>query len=462
MASSGGLLGTIIALVVTCFTGYFIFKKYKAQAVLICAGFVMMAIALMMGLGPLLPAKETTGNLWFDMFRFVDVLANTRTGSLGLMIMVCAGFAKYMNVIGASEAMVEVAAKPLHLIRSPYVVLGAGFLIGQCLHPFIPSASGFGLLLMVTMYPLYISLGVSRTTATAVIATNGCLDLGPSSGNTILAAKYSGLTPVDYFVSYQLPVAIAISLVMVVAHYFVGQYFDKKRKLGLLPDGETVVESTTKEGKSVPKFYAILPAVPVILVLLFGFFKVGGIKMGINVALYIGFAVALLCEFIRSRNLKAVFSSMQGFFDGMGVQFATVVTLIIAGETFAKGLQQLGAIDYLIGLAENAGFGTTAMILVMCAIIGTATIVMGSGNAPFFAFSAFAPNVANKVGIEAVNMLLPMQLTSGIFRSTSPIAAVVVAVSGVAGVSPFEVVKQTAIPLILGAITIQVMTFLMF
>ncbi|MBS4913042.1 MAG: C4-dicarboxylate transporter DcuC [Veillonella sp.] len=457
------MLGTIIALIVTVITGYFILKKYKAQAVLICAGFIMIAIALMLGYGqPLVSAKESTGNVWFDMFRFVDILTNSRTGGLGLMIMVCAGFAKYMNMIGASEAMVRVAAKPLHLVKSPYIVLCMGFLIGQCLHPFIPSASGFGLLLMVTMYPLYISLGISRTTATAVIATNGCLDLGPSSGNTILAAKYSGLTPVEYFISYQLPVAIAISLVMVVAHYFVAQYFDRKRKLeGIV---ETVIEEepVEKEVKSVPKFYALLPTVPVILVLLFGFFKVGGIKMGINVALYIGFAFAMLCEFIRTWNLKEVFKSMQGFFDGMGVQFATVVTLIIAGETFAKGLQQLGAIDYLIGQAENAGFGTTAMILVMCAIIGGATIIMGSGNAPFFAFSAFAPNVAQKVGVEAVNILLPMQLTASIFRATSPIAAVVVAVSGVANVSPFQVVKQTMIPLVLGALTIQVMTFFMF
>lgn len=458
------MLGTIIALVITVITGYFILKKYKAQAVLICAGFIMIGIALMLGYGePLVKAKESTGNVWFDIFRFVDVLTNTRAGGLGMMIMVCAGFAKYMNYIGASEAMVKVAAKPLHWVSSPYIVLGMGFLIGQCLHPFIPSASGFGLLLMVTMYPLYVSLGISRTTATAVIATNGCLDLGPSSGNTVLAAKYAGLTPVEYFVDYQLPVAIAISLVMVVAHYFVAQYFDRKRKLeGIV---ETVVEEKTpavKEEKNVPKIYAILPTVPVILVLLFGFFKVGGINMGINVALYIGFAIAMVCEFIRTWNLKEVFKSMQGFFDGMGVQFATVVTLIVAGETFAKGLQQLGAIDYLIGQAENAGFGTTAMILVMCAIIGGATIIMGSGNAPFFAFSAFAPNVAQKIGVEAVNILLPMQLTASIFRSTSPIAAVVVAVSGVANVSPFQVVKQTMIPLLLGAVTIQVMTFIMF
>jgi DcuC family C4-dicarboxylate transporter len=44
----------------------------------------------------------------------------------------------------------------------------------------------------------------------------------------------------------------------------------------------------------------------------------------------------------------------------------------------------------------------------------------------------------------------------------SPITAVIVAISGVAGVSPFEVIKRTAIPLIAGLIVVQIMTFFMF
>lgn len=455
--------GSFVALIVTIITGYFILKKYKAQAVLLCGGFIMMAIALMLGFGPLVPAKSSTHNLWFDMFKFVDDLAGSRTGGLGLMIMACAGFAKYMNIIGASEAMVKVAAKPLHFIKSPYIVLCAGFLLGQVLHPFIPSASGFGLLLMVTLYPLYVSLGISPVTATAVIATNGCLDLGPSSGNSVLAAKHAGMTPVEYFVNYQLPEAIAISLVMMVAHFFVSRYFEKKHKAsGEYDEIAAKVVHNTDDSKKVPGFYAILPAVPLILVLLFGYFKVGGIDMGINVALFIGIFISMICEFVRTWNLKEVLGSLQGFFDGMGKQFATVVTLIIAGEVFAKGLSSLGAIKFLIESATHAGLGETGMIIVMCIIIAVCTIVMGSGNAPFFAFSAFAPEVAKRLGIEAVNVLLPMQLTASVLRAASPITAVVVAVSGVAGVSPFAVVKQTMIPLICGAITIQIVLPFLF
>ncbi|MBP2636269.1 MAG: anaerobic c4-dicarboxylate antiporter, DcuC family [Firmicutes bacterium] len=460
------MLGLIIALLVVTVCGYLIIKKYKAQAVLICGGFIMMAVAIIFNFGPIVPAKLSTGFSWFDMFKFVDELASKRTAELGLMIMVCAGFAKYMEKIGASRAMVHVAVKPLSLLRSPYLVLCGGFLIGQVLHPFIPSASGFGMLLMVTMYPIYISLGISRTAATAVIGTNGCLDLGPASGNSILAAKYAGISAVDYFVKYQLPPAIAISLVLVVCHYFVQRWFDKKYEGGLAQGfAKQEVAATTEKDKEEPLpplFYAILPAVPLLLMLVFGYFKFQGIKMDINVALFIGFAVAMMAEFFRVRDLKKVLSSMQIFFDGMGVQFATVVTLIVAGETFAKGLTSLGAIDTLIYSAQSAGFGKDAMIVLMSGIITASSLVMGSGNAPFFAFSSFAPDVAAKVGAEAVNFLLPMQLSASVARAMCPITAVIVAISGVAGVSPFDVVKRTAIPLTAGLLTVQIVTFFMF
>ncbi len=39
---------------------------------------------------------------------------------------------------------------------------------------------------------------------------------------------------------------------------------------------------------------------------------------------------------------------VQAFFDGMGTQFANVVTLVVAGEIFAKGLTTIGTVDAVI------------------------------------------------------------------------------------------------------------------
>ena len=69
---------------------------------------------------------------------------------------------------------------------------------------FIPSAVGLGMLLMVTIYPLLVAVGVSRLSAAAVVATASCLDLGPASGNSLLAAEISNLHVMEFFIENQL------------------------------------------------------------------------------------------------------------------------------------------------------------------------------------------------------------------------------------------------------------------
>ncbi|WP_269748115.1 C4-dicarboxylate transporter DcuC [Enterovibrio coralii] len=149
-----------------------------------------------------------------------------------------------------------------------------------------------------------------------------------------------------------------------------------------------------------------------------------------------------------------MFSDILVYFDSMGRQFARVVTLVVAGQTFAHGLKTIGLLNALIDGALAASVSPALMVILMVAIIALAAIIMGSGNAPFFSFAAMVPEIAGKVGIPAVAMLMPMQLASGIARSMSPITGAVVAVAGVAGVSPFELVKRTAVPMV-GALIVS-------
>lgn len=457
------MLGLTIALIVIGICGYGIYKNYKAQPVLLAGGFVMMAFAIIMGTtGAIVPAKISTGSIWFDMFQFVADLISKRAAELGMMIMVVTGFANYMDKVGASRVLVNVCTAPLRALKSPYLVMALAYIVGQFMHLFISSASGLGVLLMVTMYPVLISLGVSRNGATAVIGTTSAIDLGPSSGNTVLAAKTAGLQTVDYFVKYQIPAAIFITIMIAITHYFVQRWFDRKEGHIVTAGVEVTINSKEEIGPLRPWWYALLPVLPITLILGFGFYKFNGITLDVVPSMFVSLFVAMVCEFIIVRDLKNVFAGIQSFFNGMGTQLANVVTLIVAGETLAKGLTSLGAIDTLINFTQAAGFGTTAMVFVMSGIIAVSCIVMGSGNAPFFAFSAFAPQVAQKLGIESVNLLLPMQLTSSMARAISPITAVIVAVCGVSGASPFEVVKRTAIPMGVGLILVQIVTYVIF
>ena len=449
------MLGLIIATIVTVVVAYCVIKKYKAQGILLVGGLILMIASVPIIGKPILTGKASTGYIWFDIFKYITNLFESRAAGLGMIIMAVGGFTRYMDKIGASNELVKICIKPLQLFHAPYIVLGLGYIVGQILNIFIPSASGLGMLLMLTMYPILVSLGVSKGAATSMIATASCLDLGPASGNATLAALNSGMDVAIYFAEYQIPVAICVMAVVAISHVLVQQYYDKKE--GHIAEK---VELEVKEGaESAPKFYAILPILPLFLILTFSQLFIKHIKMDVVTAMIISLAVSMVCEYMRKRDFKAVLSSIQVFFDGMASQFAAVITLIVAGEVFAKGLTSIGAIDTVIKGAQTAGFGGYGMTIVMTMVIVVSSVVMGSGNAPFFAFAALAPAVAAKVGMAPVLMLLPMQLAAGIARNVSPITAVVVAVAGISGVSPVEVAKRTAIPMALAIIASLAATF---
>ena len=447
----------VLAILVIIAVGYFIVKKYQAQGVLLIGGAILLLGGILLNDSPVM-AKSATGSLYLDIFSQLSKNFIKTSGSLGLAIMIVSAFAKYMDHIGASTALVKLSIKPLQKLNSPYIVLALSYVIGQILNVFIPSASGLGVLLMVTVYPIVVSLGVSSLAATAVIGTSACLDLGPASGNAVLASKTAEMDAALYFANYQIPVAIATVIVITILHYFVNKKMDSKLEVA---ESKADLESK-EEDKEVPKFYAFLPIIPLLIILMFSPLTGSSIKIGVVEAMFMSITLSMIIEGVRRRAFKSTLAELKIIFTAMGSQFASVITLIVAGEFFALGLTKIGVISALIDSTKSAGLGAQPMILVMTAIIVVSSILMGSGNAPFFAFAALAPAVAASVDLNPIVMLMPMQLSAGIARSVSPITAVIVAVSGISGVSPFEVVKRTAIPMLGGLIAVVVTNMILF
>lgn len=447
----------VLAILVIIAVGYFIVKKYQAQGVLLIGGAILLLGGILLNDSPVM-AKSATGSLYLDIFSQLSKNFIKTSGSLGLAIMIVSAFAKYMDHIGASTALVKLSIKPLQKLNSPYIVLALSYVIGQILNVFIPSASGLGVLLMVTVYPIVVSLGVSSLAATAVIGTSACLDLEPASGNAVLASKTAEMDAALYFANYQIPVAIATVIVITILHYFVNKKMDSKLEVA---ESKADLESK-EEDKEVPKFYAFLPIIPLLIILMFSPLTGSSIKIGVVEAMFMSITLSMIIEGVRRRAFKSTLAELKIIFTAMGSQFANVITLIVAGEFFALGLTKIGVISALIDSTKSAGLGAQPMILVMTAIIVVSSILMGSGNAPFFAFAALAPAVAASVDLNPIVMLMPMQLSAGIARSVSPITAVIVAVSGISGVSPFEVVKRTAIPMLGGLIAVVVTNMVLF
>ena len=333
------------------------------------------------------------------------------------------------------------------------VVLALGYAVGQVLNIFIPSAAGLAMLLLVTFFPTLVRLGVSTAAAAAMIGTTAVLDLGPASGASNLAAKTSELDVAVYFAQHQIPVGIAAVIVISLLTYVSGRYFDGKAgHVATAEDANKVSENESV--KRAPTFYALLPIIPLSLILIFSKLLISSVKLNVVTAMIIGALFAFVCELIRHRNGKEVAKGFMAFFDGMGKMFARIVSLIVCAEVFAAGLQTIGMVNFLIEASQNAGFGITAMTIVMCLMVTVIAVITGSGNAAFFSFGHLAPNIASSFGATAVSMLLPMQLVAGLARSMSPVAGVIIAVSDAGNCTPIDIVKRTAMPVLGGIVTV--------
>jgi len=453
------MLGVLIAVVVTVWVGYLLFKEYKAQTVIFVAGIILLACAILMG-KPIITVKQSMGFAWLDIFKVIEDLLSNRVAGLGLMIMSVAGFVRYMDHIGASKAFVHLGVKPLNFFHSPYVVLALAFIVGQMMKIAIISAAGLGLLLMATMFPILIGLGVSRLSAAAVIVTSSCVDLGPASATSQLIAKNAGIDVVTYVAQYQVIIAIPVILTVAILHYFVQRWFDKKT--GHIAVRSEIVATKAEGEQTPPLLYAFLPLLPIVLIFIFSPIMGSKIRMSVIAAMLIGLFVSMVLEYIRCRDYKKIAQSIQKFFDGMGASFASVVSLVIAAETFAAGLTAVGAIDTIIKSTQTAGFGDHAMILVMQSVVAGAAVITGSGDASIFSFAALAPTMAKHMGIDPVHMLLPMQFAATAARSISPVSAVCIAVAGLAMVSPIDVAKRTAIPMVGALIVTTIANFFLF
>ena len=193
------------------------------------------------------------------------------------------------------------------------------------------------------------------------------------------------------------------------------------------------------------------PLIPVILLFVFSPLMYKGIRMEVVTALLVSTFVALILDGIRRMNLKESIGTIKTFAQGMGKVFTSTVFLIVCAEVFAAGLTKSGGIAEIINSVSGMQAGGYAVFTVMFLIVVGSAFVMGSGNAAFFSFAPMIPDIAAKVGLNAAFMISPLQLASGMARSSSPIAGVTIAIAGLSGLNPFDLIRRS-IPVMVIAI----------
>lgn len=441
----------IIGLIAIVLVAYYIAKGYSATGVLMFGGLVLLFISVLMGHSILPEGVKSTGSTYFDILEYVKYLLGNRGGGLGLMIMVLCGFSVYMTHLGANDVVVKLVSKPLKNIRSPYILMVFAYFLA-CLMSFaVSSATGLGVLLMATLFPVMVNVGISRGAAAAICASPISIILSPTSGDVVLSAEISKIPLGEFAFGTALPVSIFAILGIAVAHFFWQRYLDKK-------EGVQVERLNADEIKTTaPNYYAILPLLPIIGVLIFDG-KWGLPNLHIVTVMVLCFIITAVVDFLRSFNAKQTFDNLVVAYRGMADAFAGVVMLLVAAGVFAQSLSTIGFITNLIDSAQSFGGSAFFMMLVLAVITILATMATGSGNAAFYAFAELIPKLATQMGVNPAFLTIPMLQASNLGRGLSPVSGVVVAVSGMGKISPFEIVKRMSVPMLVGFICVIIGT----
>ena len=460
------MFGVIVGTITLFIVGWAIVKGKYAPLVLFLSGIFMLACSVALGTGHFMPKQAVaTGNEYLNIIEYIRYMFSNRLANLGLIIMFMVGFATYMTHIGANSAFVSIATKRLTNIKNPYFMIFIAFAIAKLVSMVITSAVGLGVLCLALLGPVLISLGLNKLTVGSICCMSGAASMVLIGASTAAAAKACELSLLDYVFTYKIPAALPTTIVMGVALVFWNRYLDKKEGWVCSEHvGETIEfdEKTQAPQASAPKIYAVLPFLPMILVVVFSQYCIKSIKLDISAIIILSVVIAMLCEAIRHKfSFETIAEGLKIFFQAMGRSVSGVVALIIAAGVFAEGFKALGMLDSIVSLANSLGFGGFGMSVLFVVITTLVTIISGSNGASFYPLVEMVPHIASKLNVSSVMLVLPMHQASTIARPLSPVAGVVVAIAGMLKCSPLSLVKRCSVPAILGLISHHIFVFLL-
>lgn len=396
---------------------YFMLKRYDSRLVLIGAGILMAALA---------------GKPMAALDAFAKEMA-----SGGLITSVCSvmGFALVMKYTTCDKHLICLLAGVLKKVR-PLLIPGTT-IITFIINIALPSAAGCSAAVGAIFIPILMSAGIHPAMAAAAVksGTFGSM-LSPGLMHNGVIAKLANVQIVDVIQNHML--ADIAAVVITALSVTVLAYILKENKGH---ESESSVD-LDENFKSNP-LYALMPILPVVILVLGATGKVPVFKMGVPHAMVIGAIVALL---ITRSNPTEVTKS---FFNGMGNGYGEILGIIISVGVFVSGMKAMGLVAaFLKAMVSSDG------LIKIAAAFGPFLLGMisGSGDAATVAFNESITPHAAQFGISIIDMGSIAALGGTLGRTMSPIAGATIICAGIAGCNPIEVAKRNALGVTLALI----------
>lgn len=403
------IIGALVVLGVI----YLLLKRHESRMVLIAAGILMCIIG----------GKPMAA---------LDAFAKSMTNA-GLITSVCScmGFAWCMKYTGCDKHLVVAIGKVLK--KMGFLLIPGATLATFVVNIAIPSAAGCSAAVGVIFIPILMAAGVHPAMAAAAVksGTYGSM-LNPGLVHNGVIAKLAGTQITDVIGNHMMATVAGVIVAAVVLTVIA---IVLKENKGYVPEGSVVDDDSF----SVNPLYAIMPLIPVIILLLGSTKVVPVLKMGVPHAMIIGAILAL------AATRKSPVELTKSFFNGMGDAYANIIGIIISVGVFVAGLKALGLIKALIAWMLNS-----TGIVKIAATFGPflLALISGSGDAATVAFNEAVTPHAVEFGISTMNMGSIAALGGTLGRTISPIAGATIICAGIAGVDPMEVCKRNALGIV--------------
>jgi DcuC family C4-dicarboxylate transporter len=421
-----------LAVVIIAAAVFFLVRGYDVRLVLFSAGLALCSVAL-------------------DPLRVFDAFLSSMVDvSYVGPICTAMAFSAVLSAAGCDREMVRLLMKPLRKVR--WALIPGGCVVGFLTNSAITSQTGSAAAVGPILVPLLIAAGVPPAVAGAALV------LGCSGGGNLLnvaepdflAIKRNTAVPQEAVLKAML-VPELVSFAVAVAVFS----FLFRLKKAEAPASESQAVPAANE----PPFdlvKALLPPLPVVLLMAL-MPKVHAqpwlwLSQRYKDGLPVSHAMIFCTILAFMINRKEISAQARTFFDGMGKAYANIISLIITGRCFIAGITAVKMIDVLIGVIQGKGFWGR---LATEAFPWGMAVLSGSGIAPCISFcDAVLPSIAKTDQTGALNLGVLAAVASQFGRTMSPVAAVVMFSATLVKVSPVEIAKRTAVPLLAGGVAL--------
>ena len=426
----------IIALVVTVVTFAAIIRKAEVRLALLAGGLVMAVLS-------------------WNLQAFSEAFTKSMTtAGLISVILPVMGFAAVMELTGCNGHLVKMLTDPLLKVRM--VLVPGAMLVTYLINTAISSAAGCTAAVGVILIPAMMAAGIHPAMAgAAVFAGTWGSVFSPGSPHPAMIAKIANVSVIDVILAHK-TASIVAALVVAAVLFAEAKLFKQDKDWTPEKAGADLGKLAAAKRPAIEKvniLMALIPMVPLALLLLtvpqFGI-TTKLLPKGLTVleSMLIGSVLGMLVTWTGPARV------VTEFFDGMGRAYSLVIGIIIAAGVFIGGLQAAGVIDSFLAALKGAQsavpfLGTFGPFIV--------AVLSGSGDAAAIAFNTAVTPHAAQFGITSVGLGNMAWVGGSLGRSMSPVAAACIIGAGFAGVSPFELAKRNAIPMLLAAVVFMLM-----